>query len=175
MRDIVYEFNDEGLFRELNIKPLVIGKDIHIINSLKQPRNIKGSIILDMQDIGTDNNITQQKFISFLKTTKPFGIVNAEMNSKKDFVHHRGSGLNHIIFSAMREYGINYILNISILNNPIIMGRAMQNIYLARKSNTRVIVASFADTPKKLFSKKDVEGLLRLLSMDTKDIKNAFL
>ena len=85
----------------------------------------------------------------------------------KDFMHQRGSGLNHILCRLAKENNITMGFSLkSILNsnNPdVILGRMMQNIFLCSKFKVKMAIASFASSPYEMRSPHDVESLFRLM------------
>lgn len=102
---------------------------------------------------------------------------NLENSERQDFIHHRNSGLNHILAELLSKN--NHTLFISfknLLNSfPVQrarkMGRISQNIRLARKFNFSVKIASFASTPMQMRAPSDLLSLAKVLGMDTVQIR----
>lgn len=96
-----------------------------------------------------------------------------EENPKRDFIHQRASGLNHILCRLANENNvfIGFSLN-SILNSEnkfIILGRIMQNIKLCKKFKAKTIVASFARKPFEMRSVHDIISLFKTLGWEKPD------
>ncbi len=94
-------------------------------------------------------------------------IFSFEDSSKKDFMHHRASGLNHILCKLAKESGVivgfssNSLVNSH--NTSVIAGRLMQNISLCQKFRVNTAIASFATKPFEMRSPHDLESLFRVL------------
>ncbi len=111
---------------------------------------------------------------SFIESNRINLIYGLEETYKRDFLHQRASGLNHILCELVRKnkviIGFSYssLLNKSSLNTPtssLIMGRMMQNIKLCKKYKCAMTVASFTENPFELRSPYDVRSLFRLMGM----------
>ncbi len=100
-------------------------------------------------------------------------IFSLEEHGRKDFMHQRGSGLDHILAKLAHDknvsigFSLNSIINSK--NKGIIMGRMMQNIMLCRKYKVKTIIASFAETPFGMRSPYDVMSLFASLGMRQED------
>ncbi len=94
-------------------------------------------------------------------------IFSFESSFKKDFMHHRASGLNHILCRLAKERGIiiGFSLNslINSNNTGVTIGRLMQNISLCQKFRVNTAIASFAAKPLEMRSPHDMESLFRVL------------
>ena len=106
-------------------------------------------------------------------------ISSIETSPKSDFLHHRNSGMNHIICSIMKENNISIILSLNSLLSadnkqfPLYIGRIKQNIKLARKYKIKVQLASFASSLYQMRPKHDLIALLITLGMHPKEAKAA--
>src|SRR3989344_4351641 len=97
---------------------------------------------------------------------KPYAnlIFSLEEYGRKDFIHQRGSGLDHILAKLAHDnkvaigFSVNSMLNSE--NKHIILGRMMQNIRLCRKYRVKTIIASFAQSPSQMRSPYDIMSLL---------------
>lgn len=93
-------------------------------------------------------------------------IFSFEGSFRKDFMHHRASGLNHILCKLAKESGItigfslNYLLNSN--NTWVTIGRLMQNISLCQKFRVNTAIASFAAKPFEMRSPHDMETLFKV-------------
>ena len=106
-------------------------------------------------------------------------IYGFEEMQRKDFIHQRASGLNHVLCGLARKnnvaIGFSYS---SVINNKehaaVIMGRMMQNISLCGKYKNKTIIASFSQNPYQLRSYHDVASIFRLMGMDDNKINSSF-
>lgn len=107
----------------------------------------------------------------FLESKKIKVIYGLEEIHKKDYIHHRASGLNHTICEIARQnnaaIGFSYS---SLLNKPsqtasLIIGRIIQNIRLCNKYNVKTIVGSFSGSPLELRAPHDVAALFKIFGM----------
>jgi RNase P/RNase MRP subunit p30 len=77
-------------------------------------------------------------------------IYNLEYQKKNDFMHHRNSGLNHILCTFAHQNKIKISVSFSGLLNAkdnmksIILGRIRQNARLCRKYKVLIVLVSFA-------------------------------
>jgi len=142
----------------------------------KNPHNNVGIII----DNPTLSNVRRAKGISntvvILANDSLRGIIESvpgiyvyglEMGERKDMLHYRNSGLNHILLSIAKSKNIRFIFNFSqylTLSNAkkaIVLGRLKQNLVLFRKFKVPFFIASFANST--LNVKKDYSAIIRLL------------
>lgn len=104
---------------------------------------------------------------SIMERLKPDIIFSFEENIRKDFIHQRASGLNHILCKLAKESGIIIGFSVkSILdaeNKQELLGRMMQNISLCKKFKVKTIVASFAQKPLEMRSMHDLRSLFKVL------------
>jgi len=104
-------------------------------------------------------------------------IFSLEENSKKDFMHQRGSGLNHIMCKLAHDNSLIIGFSLSSLLHSekkyIILGRMMQNIKLCRKYKVKTAIASFSSNPFDMRSPNDIVSLFTSLGMQQKDVKDS--
>lgn len=104
-------------------------------------------------------------------------IFSLEESGRKDFMHQRGSGLDHILAKSAHDknvaigFSLNSLLNSK--NKHIILGRMMQNIRLCRKYKVKTIIASFAVKPYQMRSPYDVISLFAILGMPQEEVKQS--
>lgn len=85
-----------------------------------------------------------------------------EFSERKDFMHHRNSGMNHMHAAMMAEKNVMYGFPVAALVNAEekfkgeIVGRLRQNIALTQKYKVKVVLASFATDPMDMRNGKDV-------------------
>jgi len=98
-------------------------------------------------------------------------IFSFEDNTRKDFIHQRASGLNHILCKLVKEnnvmigFSLNLILNAE--NKAKVIGRMAQNIKLCNKFKVKTIIASFAMKPFEMRSTHDMISLFESLGLKT--------
>jgi len=104
-------------------------------------------------------------------------IFSFEDSNRRDFIHHRASGLNHIMCKLAHQKNITIGFSLSSIlnskNRPQTLGRMMQNIKLCRKYKVKTIIASFASNPFEMRSSKDVETLFTNFGMQQKEVKDS--
>jgi|GEM_PF-1130612 len=103
-------------------------------------------------------------------------IINPEHGRRKDFIHHRNSGLSQVSLNLCKPIkgskkkprkekiiltSFKALLNSN--NQEELLGRMKQNAYFAKKYEVKYDVCSFADDVEGLRSKKDFESLMREL------------
>ena len=90
--------------------------------------------------------------------------------SKKDFIHQRASGLNHILCKSAKDKGVMIGFSLSSILNTgdkhKILGRMTQNIGSCRKCKVKMIIASFARDPFGMRSPHDLIGLFKVLGCE---------
>lgn len=99
----------------------------------------------------------------------PTVLIEAEGLYKRDPMHFRASGLNHILCKLMAKKGIMYGTSFSLLlnaegkNRAKLLGRAKQNIMLCRQYGVPVKAFSCAREPHELRDRKDLDRFLDTL------------
>lgn len=94
-------------------------------------------------------------------------IFSFEENQRRDFIHQRASGLNHILCSLARKNNITIGFSFtSILNakdRHEILGRIMQNLRMCRQFKVKTVIASFTKNPYEMRSMHDLMSLFKIL------------
>lgn len=114
----------------------------------------------------------------FIESKKVKMIYGFEEINKKDYLHQRASGLNHVLCELANKNNVSIGFAYSSLfnKNPetasLIMGRMMQNISLCRKYKVKTIIGSFSENPFDMRSLHDTISLFSMLGMDTHLTKN---
>ncbi|MBI2541133.1 hypothetical protein HYV80_00285 [Candidatus Woesearchaeota archaeon] len=114
----------------------------------------------------------------FIESGKVKIIYGFEETSKKDFIHQRASGLNHIICELAKKnnaaIGFSYsALFKDALKSPALMGRMMQNIALCQKYKVKTVIGSFSEQPFDMRQHHDVMSLFTMLGMGGKAIRES--
>jgi len=97
----------------------------------------------------------------------------------KDSMHHRNSGLNHVLCKLANKnnviigFSFSSILNIEGIIRSQILGRMIQNIRLCRKYKVKTIIASFAEKPYELRSCSDLKSVFISLGMHPKEANDS--
>lgn len=107
-------------------------------------------------------------------------IYHLEMTGKKDYVHHRGSGLNHVLANLLKKkkqaigFAFSNLLHSTPKKRGVLMGRIRQNIQLCRKYKVPMVVCSFATRPLELRAPKDLLSFYTKLGMHPKEVKDGW-
>ncbi|MBD3319082.1 hypothetical protein GF342_04195 [Candidatus Woesearchaeota archaeon] len=109
---------------------------------------------------------------------RPAIIYGVEEHTPKDYIHQRGSGLNHIIARLAAKNNVAFGLSFGQVlratsKRPAILGRLSQNIQLCRKFGVSMIIGSFASTPDEMRSPGDIASLFTVLGMHAAEIRQA--
>jgi hypothetical protein len=186
MKDIVMPKNNEKDFiamaKKLGFKELVF---LYINKSMfyKRKEDIKITNALI-----TDEKKTQKDIPTFVKSPKdarfvfekarPICVFDLELQ-KRDFMHQRGSGFNHIMAKFANNNNIHVgfsfstILNASKLQSARIIGRIKQNIKLCRKYKVKTVIASFTNNPMDMRAPKDLIAFFTTLGLHPKEAKDS--
>jgi len=106
-------------------------------------------------------------------------IFNLEAVGRKDFMHHRNSGLNQVLCKLMHEkkivLGISFdtMLNAADAKRAAFLGRIKQNITFCRKYKVDIALASFASVPEHMRAYHDLVSLGVFLGFNEKEAKHA--
>lgn len=105
-----------------------------------------------------------------------FGIEEAQ---RKDFMHHRASGLNQILCKIAKQkektiaFSFSSVLNSKSTRKAQIMGKIMQNVKFCRKYKVKTILASFAKTPYEMRAPNEMISFGIILGMHSKEAKDS--
>ncbi len=119
----------------------------------------KGSVFVAAKSSDKDMEIMEGSLANL--------IFSFEENQRKDFIHQRASGLNHILCSLARKNNITVgFSSTSILDakdRHEILGRIMQNLRMCKRFKAKTIIASFAKNPYEMRSMHDLRSLFKVL------------
>ena len=188
LSDIVLPKSNEAEFiqiaSKLNLKKLFFLYDFDNYNENKIQKkldsieskqiNIEIGFLVNHKNINRAAKISKflvakssEKDRLFIESKKIRIIYGFEESGKKDFMHQRASGLNHILCELAKgnnvSVGFSYSSIISSKNPALIMGRMMQNISLCRKYKVDTLIASFSSNPFELRQPHDLLSLFKLL------------
>lgn len=174
----MYFFYDFDYYNEDGVeKKLVLIKNSHDIN-------IETGIIASQKSL--NKAMQQSRLLAakssdsdrfFIESKKIKLIYGFEETNKRDYLHQRASGLNHILCELLRKnnvaVGFSYssLFNKNPANTSLLIGRMMQNISLCQKYRVKTLVGSFSSKPFDLRSSHDVTSLFFTLGMNSKMIK----
>ncbi len=117
----------------------------------------------------------------FIESKKIRLIYGFEEFHKKDSLHQRASGLNHVICEFAKKNNVAIGFSYSSLFNKdnalisLTIGRMMQNIALCQKYKVKTVIGSFSENPFDLRAPHDVMSLFAMLGMDGKRIKESLM
>ncbi len=106
-------------------------------------------------------------------------LFDFETDKREDFIHHRASGLNHVLCALAKKknciiaFNFNSILNADDVFQAKIIGRIQQNIKLCRKYKVPVLPLSFAKVPFEMRSPGDLRAFFLDIGMHPKEISVA--
>ncbi len=104
-------------------------------------------------------------------------IYNLEDAEREDFMHHRASGMNHVLAKQAAQDDIKVAFNFSLLYDQemrdVILGRMMQNVKLCRKFDVDMVIASFADHPQEMRAPMELRGFGETIGMHPEEAKQA--
>ncbi|MCH8004197.1 MAG: hypothetical protein IH934_06225 [Nanoarchaeota archaeon] len=161
----LYNINDYlDKQKKFKIKNTDIKVDIGILADNRSIYEIKNKLKDEKAFIVVKSSTNDKDIIERLK---PNIIFSFEENTRKDFIHQRASGLNHILCKSAKENNVTIGFSIkSILdaeNKQEILGRMMQNMKLCRKYKIKTIIASFAQKPLEMRNVHDLASLFEIL------------
>ncbi len=104
-----------------------------------------------------------------------------EKIARKDSLHQRNSGVNHVLASLMNKknvalgFSLYSLLESESFRRCQIMGRMMQNIKLSLKYDVSLCFASFAKKPYQMRAVSDLIGLLTCFGLNAGEAKAALV
>ncbi|RME54537.1 hypothetical protein D6777_03485 [Candidatus Woesearchaeota archaeon] len=105
-------------------------------------------------------------------------LLSPEKGIKKDSMHHRNSGLNHVLCKLAKENNIVIAISFSDIlnskNRSDVIARIMQNVKLCKKYKVKIMFGSFAKNKWELRGYEDLKDFAKILGMDDKMAKEAF-
>jgi len=179
--DIVFPNNNEAEFiamaKKLGTKELLFVYSLQEYKQWKEKEigvTIKTGILAAQKEIKQAKAKTQyvlvaadpERNVAIIEHEKPWLLYGFEFQTRKDFLHHRNSGINHILASLMKENNVQYgfpfneLLRLSLEQQGIVLGRLQQNMMIAKKYKVETVIASFAHSPFEMRSVKDLGCLV---------------
>lgn len=161
-------------------------KDLPDINKFKSKIKLKTALLALQKKIQSARARSKLVFTRAVEDnrfafekSRPDLIFALEEAQPRDFMHQRGSGLNHIMCRFAKDndvrigFSFNSIINSSGMSRAQIIGRMQQNILLCRKFRCKMVVASFAKDAFEMRSPKDLMAFFIEIGMHQKEAKDA--
>lgn len=172
--DIVFPNNNEQEF--INQMDNLGYDGLIFIYEKQLPKNIQKKTNIHYIKQNTKGFINNPKRDGFeSKQTKL--IYNQEIQEKSDFIHHRNSGLNHVLANLAKQkdiligFNFNNILRTTKKQRAKIIGRQKQNIRLTKHNN--IAIFSGATKPIEQRTQKQLKQFYGTLGLDTKKQKTS--
>jgi|TARA_B100002003_G_C14113755_1_gene535719 RNase P/RNase MRP subunit p30 len=162
-------FQNKKTFENKKIKAKIgILADSRNIYNLKNKLKDKKTLIA-VKSFGNDREIIEKSYADL--------IFSIESVGHKDFIHQRGSGLNHVMCKLAKEkkVSIGFSFNSILKSNKKyeILGRISQNIKLCRKYKVQSRIASFASKPYEMRAPSDLINFFVVLGMTPKEAQDS--
>lgn len=186
MMDVVFPRNSEKEFIEL-ARNLGFDELVFVYQSKADFYHGQSNIKIHNALLCGEKKV-QKDFLCFVKNPEdarfvfekshPFCVFDLELQPK-DFMHHRGSGFNHVMARFAAEKGVHVGFSFrSILCSPPVLraqliGRLKQNIHLCRKAKVKTVIASFATSPFEMRSPHDLANFFAVLGMHPKEASDS--
>ena len=194
MMDLVFPKQNENEFikiaEQLNIKNLCFVYPLKEFDKIEKIKNSK--ITLYFGTILKPNELRKLKKPAELVVVKDSNknrkvleskgidvLFDLENHKRKDFIHHRNSGLNQVLCNLANKnkiiigFNFNSVLKSEPVQCSTILGRMMQNVRLCRKYKIDMITASFATSPYEMRSLHDLRAFARLIGMQPGEANNS--
>jgi hypothetical protein len=142
----------------LGIKDFVMLYSIKDFNKVKFA--YKKGILIEKKDLKMINKakrmsdtvvvMPQEKLRQVMEQNKSLYFYGMEFDARMDFMHHRNSGLNHILVRIAKQKKHKFIFSFADFislhksKKAIILGRLKQNIMLCRKQMVNITLANFS-------------------------------
>lgn len=117
----------------------------------------------------------QTRLRTIIEQAKPDIIYGLETANRADFIHHRASGLNHVLarIANVNDLVVGFSFSDVISAPPrkraAYLGRMRQNIIFSRKFKFKTRIATFTDNPWMMRPENDLESLFRTIGKSRGD------
>ncbi|MDP3728950.1 MAG: RNase P subunit p30 family protein [bacterium] len=106
-------------------------------------------------------------------------LLDPHLGQRKDFMHQRNSGLNHVLCALAREHsvaiGFSFSSILHSLQRAKDLGRVIQNIHLCRKYKIPMVIGSFAKDAWDIRNEKDLQAFFKVLGMTGKEVQMEYV
>ena len=175
----IYEYEKKIKFEDIKNKLSILEK--------KKEITLIPALLVTSKTISKAQKFTKFLFIdarnesditirNLIEKKPPFIIFNLEYQ-KKDFIHHRNSGLNHITCNLMKKNKVSMGFSFSFILHTnykdLVFGRMMQNIRFIRKFKFNSCIGSFSSSPDDVRSPNDLKSFFIELGMHPTEAKNS--
>ena len=153
------------------MEKLNIDFEIGIIVNKKNVNSAGKSKLLVAKSSADDRELIEGKSVKL--------VYGFEEIKRKDYLHQRASGLNHILCDIASRNNIaagfscSSLIDKNAQDVSVAKGRMMQNIALCQKYKVKMVVGSFASVPYEMRSPHDLAALFEILGMSQDKIKMA--
>ena len=121
----------------------------------------------------------QTKLRHIIEQVRPDILFGVEFSRRKDFIHHRASGLNHVMAEIARQkkvsigFDFSSLMKLNPRDRAVCIGRMAQNIRFARKYEFGIVVVSFANNPWHMRSEQDLASFFKSIGMTAGEVKQS--
>jgi len=183
MQDIVFPNNNElqiiDMAKKLDLESLILvypfqKYSAEIKDKFLKNSNIKIGLLCSEKQIKQAKNITNfvfveksQNFQRIVEKNKEIILIGLEKQEERDFIHHRASGLNHVLCSLIKKNNISVAFSfnstLSSDKKNMIIGKMKQNMRLCKKYKIKMIFASFASESYEMRNYIDIKSFFNTL------------
>ena len=101
-------------------------------------------------------------------------LLDPHLGNRRDFVHHRNSGLNQVLCKLAKDNDIAIGFSLSSVlrskEKGKYIGRMMQNIRLCRKYKVKMVIGSFAENKNEIRGLQDIQAFFKVIGMTGKEV-----
>ncbi len=191
MIDFVFPQNNEKEFVEIAKK---LGYScLCFVYSLKsfKPKKIKSDlrikygVLVEEKNLRKFNKLKTVDFVlvkcndntrRVIEKNKDLIVFGFDEDNKKDLMHQRRSGLNHIMCNLAAKNNIKVGFSFSLLLNAdnkqrnVLLGRIESNIKLCRKYKTKIVIGSFTSKPYEMRALNDLVALFSTFKLHPSEV-----
>jgi RNase P/RNase MRP subunit p30 len=174
MQDIVFPSNNEKEFIRmanlLGYNSLCFVYPLNNFHKGKYDFKIEYGVLVNEKEIGKSKKICDNLFFRsndktrhVMESQKNMIVFDLEEDSKKDFMHQRRSGFNHIMAQLCSKnnikIGFSFRSLFDVSKRNVLMGRMAANIKLCKKYKVDMVVGSFAKDPFEMRNYNDLRSV----------------
>lgn len=159
-------FTDLVLF---NVEKSPFSNIVYRTVKISALKNYNPKDIVVIEGNGINRDIVERSNINVL--------LSPHKDLRKDSMHFRNSGLNHVLCSLAKKNNIAIGFSFSEFLNSndraLILGKMQQNVRLCRKAKVNMLIASFAKNEYELRSVETLKSFGYILGMNPEEIKKS--
>ncbi len=110
---------------------------------------------------------------SYVESGKYRLILDPHQDVRKDFMHHRNSGFNHIVAKLAAEKGVAFGFSLVYMQTPQQLGRVLQALQLCRKYGVTIVLCTGALDASGLCAAHDLASFGKLLGLHPSEVRRA--